>query len=311
LKKGSVTTLTGTVFGSIKVEQGAQVTFTAPVVSIDKLDVSKGPRNGYSYVRFSQDTKVLVSKSVSIGSQVYVNPDNYKVTFYVGSQPVAKYRGHDDDKGKGRGEDHDRDEEHRNDDGSFSVHGGDTKVTANIYMPDGKLKVTGGYAYGDYGKGRGDCDRDDDDEKDYGKGNSYVYMTGLFIAEEVDGDGKNVIWNSFSCGAAPVAVSSNTNAITQTISKESAINASTEEELKVTVMPNPSTTYFTLKLESKYSTPVNMRVMDASGRVVDAKSKIGSNSTIQIGHNYSSGTYYAEMMQGTKRKVIQLIKGRG
>ncbi|MDE3253019.1 MAG: T9SS type A sorting domain-containing protein, partial [Bacteroidota bacterium] len=62
---------------------------------------------------------------------------------------------------------------------------------------------------------------------------------------------------------------------------------------------------------SKYSTPVNMRVMDASGRVVDAKSKIGSNSTIQIGHNYSSGTYFAEMMQGTKRKVIQLIKGRG
>ncbi|MDE3251261.1 MAG: HYR domain-containing protein [Bacteroidota bacterium] len=303
LKKGSVTTLTGTVFGSIKVEQGAQVTFTAPVVSIDKLDVSKGPRNGYSYVRFSQDTKVLVSKSVSIGSQVYVNPDNYKVTFYVGSQKVEK--------GKGKGEDHDRDEEHRNDDGSFSVHGGDTKVTANIYMPDGKLKVTGGYAYGDYGKGKGDCDKDDDDEKDYGKGSSYVYMTGLFISEEVEGNGKNVIWNSFSCGAAPVAVTSVTKAVTQTVSKETAVESLTNEELKVTVMPNPSTTYFTLKLESKYSTPVNMRVMDASGRVVDAKSKIGSNSTIQIGHNYISGTYFAEMIQGNKRKVVQLIKGRG
>ena len=52
-------------------------------------------------------------------------------------------------------------------------------------------------------------------------------------------------------------------------------------------------------------------IMDASGRVVDAKSQIGSNSTIQIGHNYSNGTYYAELIQGTKRKVVQLIKGRG
>jgi hypothetical protein len=76
-------------------------------------------------------------------------------------------------------------------------------------------------------------------------------------------------------------------------------------------MPNPSTTFFTLKLESKYETPVNMRVMDGRGRVVDAKSKIGANSTIQIGHNYSSGTYYAELIQGTQRKVVQLIKARG
>jgi VCBS repeat-containing protein len=83
------------------------------------------------------------------------------------------------------------------------------------------------------------------------------------------------------------------------------------EELKITVMPNPSTTFFTLKIESKYETPISMRVMDGRGRVVDAKTKIGANSTIQIGHNYSSGTYYAELIQGSQRKVIQLIKARG
>jgi hypothetical protein len=76
-------------------------------------------------------------------------------------------------------------------------------------------------------------------------------------------------------------------------------------------MPNPSTTYFTLKLESKYQTPVELRVMDGTGRVVDAKSKLGANSSVQIGHNYSSGTYYAELIQGTQRKVVQLIKARG
>ena len=93
-------------------------------------------------------------------------------------------------------------------------------------------------------------------------------------------------------------------------SKESTATT-LEENLKVTAMPNPSTTYFTLKIESKYETPVSLRVMDGSGRVVDAKSKIGANSTIQIGHNYSSGTYYAELIQGGQRKVVQLIKAKG
>jgi uncharacterized protein YndB with AHSA1/START domain len=118
-----------------------------------------------------------------------------------------------------------------------------------------------------------------------------------------------------SCDVTPC----NTSAAQSTIAgnnsgttKEAAEEVVTSnEELKIVVMPNPSTTFFTLKFESKYETPVSMRVMDGRGRVVDAKTKIGSNSTIQIGHNYSSGTYYAELIQGSQRKVIQLIKARG
>lgn len=184
-------------------------------------------------------------------------------------------------------------------------------MTANIYAPKGKLKITGGYYYGDYGNGRGDSDKDDDDDRYYGKGNNFVYMTGLFIAEEVESKGKNVIWNSFDCSAAPVALVTASTFVNQSTATDEKTVTISEEELKVTVMPNPSTTYFTLKFESRYQTPVELRVMDGSGRVIDARSKIASNSSIQIGHNYSSGTYYAEMIQGTKRKVVQLIKGRG
>lgn len=284
LKKGSNTILTGNTFGTILVEQGARVSFTATTVNMDKLEVAKGPRTGYSYVRFAPDTKVLVSGSVNIGSQVYINPDNNKVTFYLGDK--------------------------KSDDEKFTVKGGDTKVTANIYMPNGTLKVTGGYRYGDYGNGHGDCDKDDDDDRFFGQGNSYVYMTGLFIAGEVESNGKNVVWNSFDCSAGPVSLINYTPAVTATQSnatQEKSI-ATSEEDLKVTVMPNPSTTYFTLKLESKYASPVDMRVMDGRGRVIDAKSRLGSNSTVQIGFNYSSGTYYAELIQGTTRKVVQLVK---
>jgi hypothetical protein len=114
-----------------------------------------------------------------------------------------------------------------------------------------------------------------------------------------------------SCDVAPCTtpVALSTTPVIATITKQTATEvATTGEELKVTVMPNPSTSYFTLKLESKYETPVNMRVMDGRGRVVDARSKLGSNSTIQIGQNYASGTYYAEMIQGGVKKVVQLIK---
>lgn len=286
LKKGSRTTLTGTTFGTIRVEQGAQVTFTAPVISIDQLNVVKGPRNGYSYVRFSGDAKVLVSAGVSIGSQVFVNPDNNNVTFYMGDK--------------------------KSDDEKFVVNGGDTKVNANIYIPKGKLQVNGGYSYGSYGLfGLGDCDRDDDEARYFGLGNAYVYMTGAFIAENITGNGKNVIWNSFDCSAPPVTVLNTVQQVnTQSTGSEKA-TVTSEETLKVTVLPNPSTSYFTLKIESRYETPVNIRVMDSRGRVVDARSKVGANSTIQLGHDYAGGTYFAELTQGGLRKVVQLVKVRG
>ena len=215
---------------------------------------------------------------------MYINPDNYKLTFYLGDK--------------------------KSDDEVFSVKGGDTKVTANVYITNGKLKVTGGYSYGDYGNGKGDCDKDDDEDKYYGQGNSNVYMTGLFIADEVTGDGKNVVWNSFDCNAAPVPVM-NGMSITQSLVSQAKEAVTMEEELTVTVLPNPSSSFFTLRIESRYNTPVNLRVMDSRGRVVDAKTQIGANSTIQIGQNYAGGIYFAELIQGGKRKVVQLVKVRG
>ncbi len=302
IKKGISVTLTNNTFGSIRLEEGASVRFTNSILNIESLTADKGARNNdYSYVRFAPNTSVRVSSKVSFGSQVLVNPEANKVTFYMG--------------------------DNRKDEEKFTVKGGDTRVIANVFMPDGKLRVTATDSDDD---DRGNCDHrahdyrscrhrghehNDCDHRSHQASscNDDVYMTGLFIAEEVESKGNTVIWNSFNCSApAPVQPIVNKTGTTQTVTEEKTeVKASTEEELKVTVMPNPSTTYFTLKLESKYETPVSLRVMDGSGRVVDAKSKIGSNSTFQIGHNYSSGTYYAELIQGTKRKVVQLIKARG
>jgi alpha-tubulin suppressor-like RCC1 family protein len=126
-----------------------------------------------------------------------------------------------------------------------------------------------------------------------------------------DGDDRLGSCDQVPCNSSTVVASAKTNTQTTTAEAGSIQTTTTEEELKVTVMPNPSTSFFTLKLESRNETPVNLRVMDGSGRVVDARTKLGANSSFQIGHNYSSGTYYAELIQGGKRKVVQLIKGRG
>jgi hypothetical protein len=54
-----------------------------------------------------------------------------------------------------------------------------------------------------------------------------------------------------------VTVKKKSNAITPSIEKATEeIN----EELKITVAPNPSTSYFTLKLESKSNAPIDLRV---------------------------------------------------
>ena len=303
VKKGANVTLTGTIFGKIKLEEGANVRFTASTIDLEELQIEKGPKSGgYSYIRFAPNTSVRVSKKVTIGSDVIVNPESYQVTFYMG--------------------DNRRDEE------KFHVKGDDTRITANIILPNGKLKVTG-VNYGDdrcdhrphgykdcrhRGHGHHDCDHRGHSDRDC---RDDVFMTGLFIAEEVESEGKNVIWNNYNCSApaAPVTTLASNNSqatVTEgkTVSNKLQATSSTEEELKVTVMPNPSTTYFTLKLESKYDAPVTLRVIDGSGRVVDSRAKIGSNSTIQIGHNYHTGNYFAELIQGTRRKVIQLIKVR-
>ncbi len=285
IKKGANVTLSGTVFGTITMEAGTQLKFTSSVVNIDQLKVLGGPKNGYNYVRFAPNSSVLVSTQVSIGSQTYINPDNYKVTFYLGDNSCDAER--------------------------FSISGGDIHFTGNIYMPNGKLKVNAA--------GAGDCG--DDywwwswvycNNAPVTKSTDNVYMTGLFLVQEEQSIGYgNVIWNSYDCSnpsSTGVTATTVTPPVTLSKATTETETATTEEALKVTVMPNPATTFFTLKLESKFETPVNIRVMDGAGRVIDAKSKVGSNSTIQIGHNYSSGTYYAELIQGTLRKVVQLMK---
>lgn len=78
--------------------------------------------------------------------------------------------------------------------------------------------------------------------------------------------------------------------------------------LTVTATPNPSPYYFTLHLQSASTEAIQLRMVDAAGRVVEAKGGIAANSSLTIGHNYRPGIYFAEVIQGRQRVTLKLLK---
>ena len=75
----------------------------------------------------------------------------------------------------------------------------------------------------------------------------------------------------------------------------------------VQVLPNPSTSVFTLQIETVQTMPMNLRVLDIQGRVLEQRSNISPTQKLTIGEGFHSGIYFAEITQGTERKVIKLL----
>ncbi len=79
-------------------------------------------------------------------------------------------------------------------------------------------------------------------------------------------------------------------------------------KLSVKVAPNPTSYYFTSGLQSLSKENVNMVVTDITGRVIEQRTNIAANSTIQFGGKYRPGTYIAQFLQGTDKVTVMLIK---
>ncbi len=83
----------------------------------------------------------------------------------------------------------------------------------------------------------------------------------------------------------------------------------TMNKLEPVVMGNPSTHFFSVQLKSRQlNMPISMRVADMEGRLIEQRQALSANSTIQFGHTYATGQYVVEWIQGTERKVVQLVK---
>jgi len=83
----------------------------------------------------------------------------------------------------------------------------------------------------------------------------------------------------------------------------------TARGLVLRAIPNPSSNYFTLKIESDNNEQkINLRVLDLQGRLVEVKSNLSANQTLQLGSSYLPGVYIAEIIQGNRRRFVKLVK---
>jgi hypothetical protein len=82
--------------------------------------------------------------------------------------------------------------------------------------------------------------------------------------------------------------------------------------LTVKAYPNPSSYYFNVTTQGGSSSePMTLRVIDMSGRLVQVKTGITTNNTLQIGQDLAPGSYVLELLQGNNKveqKVIKLSK---
>jgi hypothetical protein len=82
-----------------------------------------------------------------------------------------------------------------------------------------------------------------------------------------------------------------------------------KERLALQVMPNPSATYFRLRLTSNNDKlPMSMQVIDQYGRLIEIKSGIAANSTFRLGDRYRPGMYYVEAIHGKIKTTVKLVK---
>ena len=80
------------------------------------------------------------------------------------------------------------------------------------------------------------------------------------------------------------------------------------EGLEIAAMPNPSTSNFNVIIKGSNKSPVQLRVTDMFGRLVEHYESVNSNTMVVIGQRLKGGTYFVEVIQGQQRKILKLIK---
>jgi molybdopterin-binding protein len=169
----------------------------------------------------------------------------------------------------------------KKDEENFMVKGDDTQITLNIMIPNGKLKIE---------KKSDDC-----------------IMTGWFIIEKLESTGSTT-WNGYGC-VPPLAMPvTSRGGVSEAKEVKQTPVVAKQEAFAVTVSPNPSASVFSIRIAGSSDEPVMIRVLDLSGKVMEIKTGMSKGSTVTVGARLIGGSYFAEVTQGSNRKVVKLLK---
>ena len=86
------------------------------------------------------------------------------------------------------------------------------------------------------------------------------------------------------------------------------VMSTTPTAMEVKVFPNPTTSSFHLQVTTSGSKSViQARVMDLQGRLMKVM-QINPNENISLGAEFKSGVYMLEVLNGTEKKVVRVVK---
>lgn len=106
-----------------------------------------------------------------------------------------------------------------------------------------------------------------------------------------------------------VSVPHNRRPVTTTASTDIIVNEQAlQKGLALRALPNPATQQFNIVVQSSSHEMIQLRVTDNLGRLVEVKNQVPSNRSLIIGRDYKPGIYIVEVIQGTKRETIKLVK---
>ena len=119
-------------------------------------------------------------------------------------------------------------------------------------------------------------------------------------AAEIAGNGKDDNCN----GQVDEAV----NSVTYNKAAGKTTGEVADVSLQLTAAPNPAISYFTLRIQSNSTKPLQLRIVDEVGRVVEVRQNLAANTSVPVGHNYKPGVYYAQAVQEGKQVSLKLVK---
>jgi hypothetical protein len=101
---------------------------------------------------------------------------------------------------------------------------------------------------------------------------------------------------------------SNTNSV---VTVTEPLYEQTIKGLSVLAMPNPSSAYFNLRIQSDNTGErILVRITDILGRTIEQFQNVPSTHVLRIGDNYKNGVYMVEVIQGSSKKHLKIIKNQ-
>ena len=85
---------------------------------------------------------------------------------------------------------------------------------------------------------------------------------------------------------------------------------SNHTEFGVMVSPNPTSNNFRIQVSGNDYERISIRVTDVLGRILFVKTNVLAGEVVLFGDNFTSGSYFAEVVQGDNKKVMKLVKAK-